>query len=760
MTIQELLKQFTDSLQLEFQPSSELEFHANDLMERLHNVNPLDEDKRVETLFALINGKFRLNAEHIARFLTFAAVNKVTLDYHDKKEVSAAFDLGDAEIWRKTILKRKLPAEVQLVDFETQFAPISRQETLNALHRELKTPTLVRKDSKPKDWSKDILSSLFGAFVYSSMPEQAVHGVLDPLNQEQHYEEDFWQHLHKNLPHLFSRHHTLSCFRVNQDSLNQHVSRSVYRNTLRSALAAAHADLANHGHVALLIDALKEGDQNITWELYSEIVLYAEKHLDVSVDQGFIKYEKIRSSTLRDNPEINIEEARFDRIHLGLFYLDCFVLGNDGNQKLLVIFQKHQPDETLIPCPTCRSHKVQGNSYSSLGVKSWECDNPLCPDRSKFNRGKRYSFLQLLKQRGLQNPDNMIEPDHVRRWARDVQPIRSDVEILDFLVRHYSLYGDGIQLHDWQDDRDQVLGRHVNRVPTSSLAVKDGLPGTISAEDFDQCSFFARYIGERQQPQLRPHREETITGTRAILGDSFDVLAALESASIDGAVTSPPYYNAREYSQWTNIYTYLYDMYNVARQVYRVLKPGGYYLFNIFDYFDNENIVAQSAMGNKRLILGAYTVDFFKRAGFACVGNIVWDKGDIEGKRGFNQGNFTPYYQAPFNCWEHVFVFQKPPLTGVEYQFPRLIRLKPVIKMVRGQNTHGHTAPFPEGLPDLLACVLAEKMTLLDPYAGSMTTGAVALQRGLHAVCIEKDEQYFALGVSKLQEVSPQLQFL
>ena len=52
-------------------------------------------------------------------------------------------------------------------------------------------------------------------------------------------------------------------------------------------------------------------------------------------------------------------------------------------------------------------------------------------------------------------------------------------------------------------------------------------------------------------------------------------------------------------------------------------------------------------------------------AGFQVRGNIVWDKGDIEGKRGFNAGNFSPFYQAPFNCWEHVLVFRKPGTNGI-----------------------------------------------------------------------------------------------
>jgi DNA modification methylase len=276
----------------------------------------------------------------------------------------------------------------------------------------------------------------------------------------------------------------------------------------------------------------------------------------------------------------------------------------------------------------------------------------------------------------------------------------------------------------------------------------------IPPDRFFESSYFQRFVINRPSNGFSaPHVAEQQALTTAYLGDSFEVLSSLSECSVDGAVTSPPYYNAREYSQWPNIYTYLYDMYNIARQVFRVLRPGAYYLFNIFDYFDNENNVSLSAMGEKRMILGAYTLDLFRRIGFVCSGNIVWDKGDIEGKRGFNNGNFSPYYQAPFNCWEHIFVFRKPTTGDIEeLSFPQVLRRKPVIKMVRGTNTHGHTAPFPTAIPDLLTSQLRPGSSVLDPFAGSMTTAAAAEANGIFCYCIEKNPEYFELGLQKLRE--------
>ena len=47
---------------------------------------------------------------------------------------------------------------------------------------------------------------------------------------------------------------------------------------------------------------------------------------------------------------------------------------------------------------------------------------------------------------------------------------------------------------------------------------------------------------------------------KLIWGDCHDALKNMKSETIDLMVTSPPYYNARKYSQWKNINEYMQDM--------------------------------------------------------------------------------------------------------------------------------------------------------------------------------------------------------
>ena len=125
----------------------------------------------------------------------------------------------------------------------------------------------------------------------------------------------------------------------------------------------------------------------------------------------------------------------------------------------------------------------------------------------------------------------------------------------------------------------------------------------------------------------------------------------------------------------------------------------------------------------------------------------MWDKGDIEGKRGFNGGNYSPFYQSPFNCWEHILVFRKPGVDEQQEFRSRIWRHPPVLKMVRGENRHGHSAPFPEALPNLAMEGLSRGSVVLDPFAGSLTTGRVARRLGHDFVCIELREEYCRLGM-------------
>ena len=142
-------------------------------------------------------------------------------------------------------------------------------------------------------------------------------------------------------------------------------------------------------------------------------------------------------------------------------------------------------------------------------------------------------------------------------------------------------------------------------------------------------------------------------------GNSLDYLKSMPSESIQLMVTSPPYYNARAYSQWDNLDLYLEDMRMIIRESFRVLENHRVFVWNVGDIFDNDRLTTTSVWGKRRIPLSAYFIKIFEEEGFTFVDDIIWDKGEVESKRHMNGGKDTPFYQYPLNCYEHILIFHK-----------------------------------------------------------------------------------------------------
>ncbi|OGU18286.1 MAG: hypothetical protein A2X61_15820 [Ignavibacteria bacterium GWB2_35_12] len=194
----------------------------------------------------------------------------------------------------------------------------------------------------------------------------------------------------------------------------------------------------------------------------------------------------------------------------------------------------------------------------------------------------------------------------------------------------------------------------------------DGLPNQEIVRIFSKE--YIKFIRSKYREQTRlsefdeklnnflNQKDRTI---KVIWGDAYKVLRKLESESIQLMVTSPPYFNARAYSQWDDLNIYLNDMRNIIRESYRVLDNHRVWVFNVGDIFDNDQITTKSVWGKRRIPLGAYFIKIFEEEGFEFVDDIIWDKGEVESKRHMNNGINYPLYQYPLNCYEHLLIFHK-----------------------------------------------------------------------------------------------------
>ena len=146
---------------------------------------------------------------------------------------------------------------------------------------------------------------------------------------------------------------------------------------------------------------------------------------------------------------------------------------------------------------------------------------------------------------------------------------------------------------------------------------------------------------------------------KMLWGNCLDLMRGMKSESIHLMVTSPPYYNARDYSQWHNLDEYLNDMREIIQECYRVLDNHRPFIFNVGDIYDNDNLHTRSSWGKRRIPLGAYFTSIFEDVGFRFVDDFIWDKGEVQSQRHKNGDSPFPLYQYPVNCYEHIFVFYK-----------------------------------------------------------------------------------------------------
>lgn len=748
-----LVNGFTELTHLEPRVHEDYDEALNHLSTYLEQQPLRTHDEHEKHFLAAINRKFRINRAALAAIYAYAASKGIVFNYLQKQTLQLAIDQQNLPLFLDAV-ESNISDSIVLERLCELFVPATRAETLDLLRQEVAKPTQLRIPLGSRDVPNQLCLAALSSYIYSSASEQVMHQYFSQEFDSVPYRASFSEYLRDLFPTLWSRDCSLmvSLRRVGMQSATLPYTR--IRNQLLGVVEHAYTCINNYGYFAIVLEAESKKYDRTCWQLAEELKLYAEKFKHAERTPGYFSPNKIAATTLNYNPQLDVSECQFELANEGFVYRDCIVLAPDAEThsegiSLLLLFQKNIRDETLIPCPACRTRNVRGNSYPSLGVKSWECQNLLCPDRSKYNRGKRYSFRAILMQDAISDPANHISRVLINQWSRDVQPKCTNEQVLEMLVKFYSLDADTVKLDGFaRTGNGTLFGRNLKQCELPKV------DGSDRWNRFRTGPWFKRY---RCDPSLRPRISPSAPyATRKnytqYLGDSRDLLTSFDAETFDAIITSPPYYNTKDYSNWPNIYCYLSDMAQIIAESLRVLKENAYVLFNIFDTFDNERTIALSAMGQKKIILSSMLTEVFLSSGYELAGNIVWDKGYIEGKRAYNGGNASPYYQSPLNCWEHILIFQKPgssngSISQDVLHLPSVLQAQPVVKMVRGQNVHGHTAPFPRQIPLLAQQLCRKESKILDPFSGSGTVAHTLSPIGYDVVCVEQLRRYCDLAI-------------
>jgi site-specific DNA-methyltransferase (cytosine-N4-specific) len=267
-------------------------------------------------------------------------------------------------------------------------------------------------------------------------------------------------------------------------------------------------------------------------------------------------------------------------------------------------------------------------------------------------------------------------------------------------------------------------------------------------------------------------------------GDALTMLRTLPSESVHMTVTSPPYWNLRDYHHIAgqlglerSYNEYIAKLCDVFDEVKRVLRPDGTCWVNLADSYSSSgsDYKAPKMLNAKMRRLGAkspgmprsdiprkslslipyrFALEMVRR-GWILRNTIIWHKPNAVPE------SMTDRFTVDF---EYLFFFAKSPHYSFQQQFEpatergtrqeqAYVRNKRCVWPIPTKGfAGGHCAVYPEALlevPILAGC--PEGGVVLDPFLGSGTTALVAERLNRRWIGIELNPEYVQMAEKRLE---------
>lgn len=238
----------------------------------------------------------------------------------------------------------------------------------------------------------------------------------------------------------------------------------------------------------------------------------------------------------------------------------------------------------------------------------------------------------------------------------------------------------------------------------------------------------------------------------------LDTMSRMPDGFIDLTVTSPPYDNLRTYNG------YSFDFESIAKELYRVTKPGGVVVW----------VVGDATVKGSETGTSFRQALFFKEIGFNIHDTMIWNKpnsmpniiktryrSSFEYMFIFSKGAPSAYNILEEPCKEAGIIKKRTNTNKesigkvVRNDVTKATKLKSNVWDVRvGGSNYGHPAIFPEKLATEHILTWSNEGDLIyDPFMGSGTTGKMAAKNNRQFIGSEMSIEYCLIAEVRLQAV-------
>ena len=237
-------------------------------------------------------------------------------------------------------------------------------------------------------------------------------------------------------------------------------------------------------------------------------------------------------------------------------------------------------------------------------------------------------------------------------------------------------------------------------------------------------------------------------------GDVQEILKYVPDESVHLTFTSPPYYNARDYSIYQSYDEYLKILENIFKEVHRVTKDGRFFVLNTSPIIIPR---ISRAHASKRYPIPYDIHSLLVKMGWEFIDDIVWLKSEASVKNrnaGFLQHR-KPLAYKPNAVTEMLMVYRKKSDKLIDWNIQQYswdkVKKSKVLDKYETSNVWRidptfdkiHSAVFPIELCNRVVKFYSFIGDLIfDPFAGSGTVGCAALNLNRHFFLTEKEPKY------------------